>query len=309
MSIGRISGWVVGLLVLAVSVGAQEKVSTLPIAEPYKDKRILPQKTYAVEPDPDLEAEVYAQQTYSDAYTDEWDYPVPFDSSALTPRTVPEAELQRYRNDPRYQYADVGPQSRGPSLLSRLWMWLERFLFRPMSEATGPLFWQVVRIVLAGLIIAFLLSRLLGVNLGGLFRRHASGPSGAEAGPLLDVDDIEAVDLDRLLADAVTARQHRDAVRYRYLRVLQRLAAAGLVDWQKNKTNRDYLREVRRSDAEDLVAPFAEVTRLFAWVWYGAATVDDERAARIAHRFEQVEAQIPERGGRPPTRSRTVEAV
>jgi len=95
-----------------------------------------------------------------------------------------------------------------------------------------------------------------------------------------------------LLRQAMAEGHHREAIRFRYLRVLQRLAADGVVVWQKHKTNRDYLAEVQRSGRADLAAPFGEVTRLFAWVWYGEAPVDAVRYGRMTASFDRVEAAL-----------------
>jgi hypothetical protein len=162
---------------------------------------------------------------------------------------------------------------------------VSRTFFEPLDRHTSPLFWRIFWPVVAALVLAWALVRAFRAGGAGLFARRADGPGG-EGALLLDADDIAAVDLDALLRAALAERRHRDAVRLLYLLALQALAAGGLVDWQKDKTNRDYLREVRRT-AGGLVRPFDEVTRLFEWVWYGEAAVDDARFAAVRARFDR----------------------
>ena len=287
----RLIGAVLALFLWAGPAAAQsgEKVSRLPVPELSKQKTGLVE-----EADPVAEPEVVALDRTADGelvlvYADEEvadapSLPVPYDSTALTPRAVPEAGLERFLNDPLYDYERVETQR--PSLLEVFFQWLNRVLFQPLDEHTSPLFWRILWLTLAILALAWLLARLLRADAGGLFRRRSRDemPEGAL---LLDVEHIETVNLDRLLEQALADQHYRDAARFLYLRALQTLAARGLIDWQKNKTNREYLREVRRAARPGLDRPFADVTRLFEWIWYGEAAVDAERFAAVRARFDR----------------------
>ncbi|HLT47855.1 MAG TPA: DUF4129 domain-containing protein [Rubricoccaceae bacterium] len=222
---------------------------------------------------------------------------VPLDTAAVAPPPVPADALDRFRSDPDYQYERVG--AAGPTLWELFWRWVDRTFFEPIARSTSPRFWRIFWPSLAALILAFVLVRVLSAGGAGLFARRDAG-AGGEGALLLDAEDIAEVDLDALLRRALAERRHRDAVRLLYLRALQALAAGGLVDWQKDKTNRDYLREVRRADA-GLARPFGEVTQLFEWVWYGEAAVDDARFAAVRARFDRFSealaaAAAPRRG-------------
>ena len=130
-----------------------------------------------------------------------------------------------------------------------------------------------------------MIARLLRADTGGLFRRRDRLPESEEGAVLLDVEHIESVDLDRLVGQARRDERYRDAVRLLYLRTLQDLAAQHLIVWKKDKTNRDFVAELRRSDRHTLTQPFAELTRLFEWVWYGEAAVDRARFQAVDERF------------------------
>lgn len=205
----------------------------------------------------------------------------PLDTANVAARPAPVAALDRFRDDPDYQYERIG--AAGPSLWDLFWRWVRRTFFDPIDRHTSPLFWRVLWPTLAVLILAWVLVRVLRTGGVGLFARR--GAAVREGALLLDAEDIAAVDLDALLRRALAERRHRDAVRLLYLRALQALAAGGVVDWQKDKTNRDYLAEVRRASA-DLARPFADVTRLFEWVWYGEAAVDDAHFQSVQARFD-----------------------
>ena len=98
------------------------------------------------------------------------------------------------------------------------------------------------------------------------------------------------IDFDPAGAGGIYAGSYANRPDYNFLVKLN--AAEGTVVWQKHKTNRDYQAEVQRAGRTDLAVPFGEVTRLFAWVWYGEAPVDAARYARMAASFDRVEAAL-----------------
>jgi hypothetical protein len=212
---------------------------------------------------------------------------VPAAADTLRPRPAPADVLDAYRANPDFQYDN--PQAEGPSLWDRFWSWVWRTFLAPVFENTSPQAWRWALVILAVALLAWLVTRLLRVEGGGPFSRSAGARAGA--GPLLDVENIEAVDLDALLADAVARGAWREAVRFRYLVLLRALAAAGAVDWRRDKTNRTYAEEVRASRPA-LARPFGRATRVFDYVWYGERPVDRARYAALAPLFEEAEAAL-----------------
>ncbi|HYE95032.1 MAG TPA: DUF4129 domain-containing protein [Rubricoccaceae bacterium] len=204
----------------------------------------------------------------------------PRDTAAAAPRPLP--SLDRYRDDPAFQYERVVVERE--SLLARFLRWVDRTFFRPIRENTSAGARELVYLFFALGVLAWVFVRLFRADGGGLFGRKSKEAPGGPV--LLDAEDIAAVDLDALLAEARREGRFRDAVRYQYLLGLQKLATRGIIDWRKDKTNREYLAEVRR--AAGLAEPFAEVTRLFEWVWYGEAAVDAPAFAAVEARFDRL---------------------
>jgi hypothetical protein len=67
---------------------------------------------------------------------------------------------------------------------------------------------------------------------------------------------------------------YRSAVRYLYLSALLLLEERGLLDHDRTKTNREYLRSV--SDQPELEIPLRNVVEVFDRVWYGYQPLDDQ---------------------------------
>ena len=204
---------------------------------------------------------------------------LPLAVAPLRPRPAPPV-VGEYRADPDFQYDT--PQAQGPSLWERFWRWVGDKVFGPIAENTTWGFWQVVLAALAVGALGWVVARLLSADGGGVFGTSAPSATGL----LLDVEDIAAVDLGARLADALGRGDLRQAVRLRYLLVLQALDADGAVAWRRDKTNRQYVAEVNAHRA-DLAGPFRQVTRAFDAVWYGERAVPAGLYDRLAALFDR----------------------
>lgn len=209
---------------------------------------------------------------------------VPRDTVAAL--AAPDSLLDAYRARPEFQYDR--PEAEGPSLWERLWQWVYRTVIEPIFENTTDTVQQWTLLLLAVLGLGWVVSRLLRADGGAPFSRRDRT---AQAGPLLDVEDIAAVDLRALLDDAAGRGAYREAVRYRYLVLLQRMAEAGAVTWRRDKTNRDYLAEARAAGGP-LGRAFAEATRVFDYVWYGERPVTGERYGALLPPFERADEAL-----------------
>lgn len=205
---------------------------------------------------------------------------VPVATEALEPRPVP-GVVDRYRADPDFQYAN--PEAKGPSLWDRFWEWVRRTFWDPVYESTTPDARKTVLVILAVLALGWVVARLLRSDgYSSVFSRPDAATPGVG---LLDVEDIAAVDLGVRLREALAAGDHREAVRVRYLSVLQALDGAGALAWRPDKTNRQYVGEVAQA-APALADPFRQATRVFDAVWYGERPVSASRYDRLAPLFD-----------------------
>ncbi|GAB5536515.1 MAG: hypothetical protein Rubg2KO_27640 [Rubricoccaceae bacterium] len=219
---------------------------------------------------------------------------------SVEPRGVPEAALEELRANPEFQYDD--PEAETPSLWDRFWMWVARTFLQPIGDGVTSKPMQVGLMAFAAVAFLWILVRFLRGEGSGLFgRKDTASPEVGEL--LLDVEDIESVDLGSRLADAIRDGDHRAAVRLRYLLALQQLAQSGHIEWARDKTNRTYVVETRQSAGADVGRAFADVTRVFDYVWYGGLSVDAARYARFEGRFDQLDAQLASSSRVPSRRS------
>jgi len=104
------------------------------------------------------------------------------------------------------------------------------------------------------------------------------------------IDNIEELDVNTLLQDALAAGNLKLAVRLYYLALLKKLHEAGIIDWKKDKTNRDYLDELLSRNYQ--YDEIRQLTHAYEEVWYGDHTISRERFDKISMRFESVREQI-----------------
>lgn len=129
-------------------------------------------------------------------------------------------------------------------------------------------FLKALSILIAAVALFFLIRSLLGLR----------GPSNrkVKTADLLGLglehieEHFQELELDDFIRQAIAQGNYMLAVRLYYLAVLKALTAQEWICWAKDKTNRDFLREMR---GRPLLPAFQEVTYLFEWIWYGQRSI------------------------------------
>jgi hypothetical protein len=86
-------------------------------------------------------------------------------------------------------------------------------------------------------------------------------------------EDINQLNFDELISSAMDKKQFKLAIRYLFLKSLKLLSERDLIRLKDNKTNYEYLREIKNSD---IAEAFRDATFRFEWIWYGDFPIDDE---------------------------------
>ena len=85
-------------------------------------------------------------------------------------------------------------------------------------------------------------------------------------------EDISQINFDELISIAIESKQYKLAVRYLFLNSLKLLSEKGLIELKNNKTNYQYLSEIKNNQIADV---FRNTTSSFEWIWYGDFPVDE----------------------------------
>ena len=137
-------------------------------------------------------------------------------------------------------------------------------------------------IILFGAVIVFLLLRsLLGIGL----------PKNKKIKSIhsnkLDIQKIEEnlheANLEHFIQEALAQRNYALAIRLHYLNCLKILSNQRHIRWKKDKTNNDYLNEMKTNAH---YSDFKTLTYIFEWVWYGKREFDLDDYENEAPRFK-----------------------
>lgn len=135
---------------------------------------------------------------------------------------------------------------------------------------------------LAGLFVVFIIYKLFLAD--GTYRK-ANPKSNVKIEEEEELKPVQGKNFDTVIAKAVSENNYRLAVRYLYLQLLQRLSAAGAIEFAVDKTNTEYLRELSGKPYKETVA---ELTRYYDYVWYGEFEMDAALYAKVENKFRNV---------------------
>lgn len=88
-----------------------------------------------------------------------------------------------------------------------------------------------------------------------------------------DRENIENNDFKYMVQKAKSQGDFRSAVRYYFLWVLQTMFDKNLIDWNKDKTNDEYLRELKNHSIRE---DFHKNSFIFEYIWYGNFEIDSQ---------------------------------
>lgn len=103
--------------------------------------------------------------------------------------------------------------------------------------------------------------------------------------------NLQEADVEGFLKQSLADKDYRLAIRLYYLAIIKELAAKGVIDWKKDKTNGHYMRELRKKKHPKL-QDFQNVTRIFEYVWYSNMTFDGGQFEEVKINFKNLLAAI-----------------
>lgn len=196
-----------------------------------------------------------------------------------TIRSINPEKLQKYLHDKDYIYERNLVNT--TTIWNRIWAWIIRHLFHPLFKNHSLTVWDIILYTIAFAALVLIVYYFIKSDRVGLFTKKAKETS---LGLDFTEEDIHLVDFDKLISDAITKGEYRLAVRYLYLKSLKELSLKGLINWRPDKTNRDYINEMRLKNSGKL---FRDMTYLFDYAVYGKADINEGVFTRIKATFEQ----------------------
>jgi len=199
---------------------------------------------------------------------------VPEDSAAQKAVLLNPQFREKYLNDQEFNYHQ---EEGGKPFFKRLFEKIGRILHDLFGVTTlnkyGDLTAFVFKILcgLVFLVAVYLIIRLLMNHQGKWFFRKSD-----ESIPI-DINNteqlIQSADFEQLISEMEMLGDTRQSIRLYYLWLLKDLKNHELIVWLPEKTNADYLRELK---GELLREKFSTLSYLFNYIWYGGFEIGDD---------------------------------
>jgi len=172
-------------------------------------------------------------------------------------------KIQKYLKDDFYLYDNenaIAAETWWQKIINLI-KYLIIKLFDLIAKGGKPLAYTFYFIVFGVLI--FIVTKLLGLNYQTLFLRSKKIKT-----PNFETfdEDIYRINFDKVIKDAEKHKNYRKAIRYLYINYLKVLADNELINWKINKTNKDYEKEMKKTEHFLL---YKHLTLVYEYIWYG----------------------------------------
>lgn len=201
------------------------------------------------------------------------------DTSKILVKSFNKAKLSKYKKDKDFNYK--GTSINEPSALDLFWIWVWRNieLLFGRTPFVGS-FLRYLFFIVAIVFLIFMVFKAIGIDTTMLLTGKSQKTNNVYNEV---VENIFEIDFDAEIEKAISKNNFRLAVRMHYLKCLKQMSDKGLINWQENKTNANYLTELTNTDQKQL---FSLLTKQFEYVWYGNFLIDKDGYYNISEKFQ-----------------------
>ncbi|MDT0676233.1 DUF4129 domain-containing protein [Autumnicola musiva] len=207
---------------------------------------------------------------------------------ALHKTSFDEEQIENFKSQPEFEYLN---RTETDSWWTRFKKWLnlkyEQFLNWLFGEYTpGGILHFIIRIlpyIILAAVLGFVFWLITKLDPG---RSLLERPAESKVFLSEEEEIIQSKDIGKLIEEAIQNNQYRLAVRYYYLLDLKKMDELGVISYQFQKTNEDYLAEI---STENVKQQFRKITRLYEFVWYGDFKVSETEFRLAQKGFAQMD--------------------
>jgi hypothetical protein len=169
--------------------------------------------------------------------------------------------------------------------------WWDRFLewlgslFGSNTQTSSGTNWTEVLIntvcfIIIGFVVYLIVRAILNKEGMWIFGRASKRISVQDA----EAENIHEMDFKELIEATKAAGNYRLALRYYYLWLLKQLSVREIINWHWDKTNSDYLYEIKDSG---LRRDFEYLSYIYDHSWYGDFPVDEQAFIKAEKSFKR----------------------
>lgn len=207
----------------------------------------------------------------------------------LAPRPVVERslshDLHKTYTGKEFDYSNL--QGESQNIIARLLNWFIRLISDIFGVTLDPdtqrIFHLIIYTILTLLAAYWVLRLLTGRQMSSFFRKEE-----IKLTPIrIQEEVVENLDFNKLIREALSAKDYRLAIRYSFLRLLQDMSSRNIIDYHSEKTNYDYYQEIKTVSVRE---EFWRVVHIYEYVWYGkfeVAASDYDQAEKTVTQLSQ----------------------
>lgn len=211
----------------------------------------------------------------------------------LNPVVLDPEIVEDYRKDRDFAYLDTIDQD---NWWTRFKRWLNikyenflNWLFGDYEANTVIAFLlKILPYFIIGAILGFVVWLFIRLDPGNTLLQDQEEPE-----VFLDEEEkiIRSQNIRLLIEKAIEQGNFRLAIRYYYLQLLKELNKKDFIHYESQKTNTEYLNEVKR---EDLRQPLKNLIRIYNFSWYGGFSISENHFRSAQQSFEEMENLLKE---------------
>ena len=204
-----------------------------------------------------------------------------------------ELTVRKYYQDLNEEYSSgefnyERSQTSSQNLFSRFLSWVLEGIQDIFGFTLSPFTIKILTYLfyfLIGAVVVFMIVKLVGnESASKLFGRTSKEKSSVT----IEDTHIEEIDFTNLIQNNEKEGNYRNAIRFQYLSMLKSLSARKLIEWDFQKTNSDYYRELKNPDTKE---QFKKVSYLYDHVWYGEFSIDESSYRDAVQEFKSIKSK------------------
>mgnify|MGYP006972337186 CR=1 FL=1 len=205
------------------------------------------------------------------------------DSSSIQITTIPESVINAYKKNPIYDYEKVIPKEK--SFMERVMDWLWERYDQLMRTKYGLLTRNIFFIIIGLSVILFIIYKIFRGDSSPVFEAHKKRKNTFS----LETEELHQINFDEAIQTALSEGNYSRCIRLLYLKSLKILSEKQLINFQINKTNTTYLRELEKPSIQ---LPFEALTQYFERAYYGNEFCEKKDFDQMNEKFIKLKEQI-----------------
>lgn len=205
-----------------------------------------------------------------------------YDSAGVNIRQFDQQKIEVYKNSNDFHYKTADKNS-----IRTFWDYILYYL----NKIIGLLFSNqgiipIIRYTIIALIIAYAIIRFSNQKLQHLFSAKSRS---SHIMPTELKQGEEGENFDELIQKEVKNRNFNKAVRLHYIKTLNVLNKRSYINWQENKTNKEYFNELKGKPFQQ---EFTRLTWIYENIWYGNFTLKEKQFSSIGEHFKEFTRKV-----------------